>query len=73
MYVKYAVKLSMKDSFVNGSISNDAGGFIYFMQTIQTNMSGSITISNTTFDFLGAYFGGGLLALRCFTCVVKFD
>lgn len=36
-------------------------------------MSGSLSFANVSFDYLGSYYGGGLLALRCFTCDVSFN
>eukprot|EP00347_Sterkiella_histriomuscorum_P023840 403333206 len=66
------INLKMKNVTVNYTMTNDAGGLLYFMQDIQNRFAGNLSFENVNFSNTGSYFGGGLIALNCENCNVNF-
>eukprot|EP00347_Sterkiella_histriomuscorum_P017660 403348489 len=66
------INIKMKNVTVNYTMTNDAGGFLYFMQDITYRLAGNLTFENVRFSNTGSYFGGGLMALNCENCNVNF-
>eukprot|EP00347_Sterkiella_histriomuscorum_P001563 403371552 len=66
------ININMKNVTVNYTMTNDAGGFLYFMQDITNRLAGNLTFENVRFSNTGSFFGGGLIALNCENCNVNF-
>ena len=62
----------MYNCSVQYTMTNDAGGFLHFMQAVTFRVTGNLYFEKVDFNYVGTYYGGGLMALNCPLCNVTF-